>query len=57
MPGIFDDEWAVCGQILSNPFGTRPISPLDGAGKRLKWQALRRVCPHHQKRNGPRRRI
>ena len=36
MPGIFDDEWAVCGQILSNPFGTRPISPLDGVGDRLK---------------------
>ena len=36
MPGIFDDEWAGNGQIRINPFGTRPISPLDGVGKRLK---------------------
>jgi len=36
MPGIFDDEWAGNGQIRANPFGTRPISPLDGVGKRLK---------------------
>jgi len=45
MPGIFDDEWAACGQIPSNPLGTRPISLLDGDGNRLKWLALRRVCP------------
>jgi len=36
MPGIFDDEWAGNGQIRINPFGTRPISPLDGVGERLK---------------------
>jgi len=36
MPGILDDEWAGNGQIRTNPFGTRPISPLDGVGNRLK---------------------
>ena len=36
MQSIFDDEWAGNGQIRSNPFGTRPTSPLDGVGKRLK---------------------
>jgi len=36
MPSIFDDEWAGNGQIRANPFGTRPISPLDGVVKRLK---------------------
>jgi len=36
MLGIFDDEWAGNGQIRTNPEGTRPISPLDGVGKRLK---------------------
>jgi len=36
MPGIFDDEWAGNEQIRTNPFGTWPISPLDGVGKRLK---------------------
>jgi len=36
MLGIFDDEWAGNGQIRTNPFGTRPISPLDGVVKRLK---------------------
>ena len=36
MPGIYDDEWAGNGQIRKNPFGTWPISPLDGVGERLK---------------------
>jgi len=36
MRGIFDDEWAGNGQIRANPYGKRPISPLDCVVKRLK---------------------
>ena len=36
MWGIFDDEWAGNGQNRANPVRTRPISPLDGVGKRSK---------------------
>jgi len=38
MWGIFDDEWAGNGQNRANPVRTRPISPLDGIGKRLKYR-------------------
>ncbi len=43
MQRIFDDEWAVTGQIWANPCGTRPLSPLDFVAKYLKWPALRRI--------------
>lgn len=43
MPGIFDEEWCPSGQIWLNPFGTWPISLLDGVAKVLKWPALRRL--------------
>ena len=36
MLGIFDDERRVSGAIWSNPFGTRPIWPLDVVAKGLK---------------------
>ena len=44
MPGIFDDERRVSGAIWSNPFGTRPIWPLDVVAKGLKWATLRRLA-------------
>ncbi len=37
MQRIFNDEGSVGGQIWPNPFGTKPISPLDVVAKRLKW--------------------
>ena len=43
MQRIFDDEGDDSGQNWSNPFGTKPISPLDVVAKRLKWLTLRRV--------------
>ncbi len=43
MQRIFDDEGGDSGQIWPNPFGTKPISPLDVVAKRLKWPTLRRV--------------
>ena len=43
MQRIFNDEGGVSGQIWPNPFGTKPISPLDVVAKRLKWPTLRRV--------------
>jgi len=43
MPGIFDDERRISGAIWSNPFGTRPILPLDVVAKGLKWPTLRRL--------------
>ena len=42
MPSIFDDEWRKTGPIWSNPFGTRPIWPLNIVAKGLKWATLRR---------------
>jgi hypothetical protein len=43
MQGIFNDEGDESGRSRSNPFGTRPISPLGGVANRLKWPALRRA--------------
>ncbi len=43
MLGIFDDDQRASGSIWSNPFGARPIWPLDNVAKGLKWSALRRL--------------
>ena len=43
MQRIFNDEGNDSGRIWSNPFGTKPISPLDVVAKHLKWPTLRRV--------------
>ncbi len=40
---IFNDEGGASGQIWPNPFGTRPIGPLDFVANHLKWPALRRA--------------
>ncbi len=42
MPGIFNDEHRVPGPIWPNPFGTRPLCPMDVVAKSLKWSTLPR---------------
>ncbi|MDN3718959.1 hypothetical protein QW131_06405 [Roseibium salinum] len=43
MPGIFDEHGPILGRSHANPFGTRPISPLDVVAKCLKWATLLRI--------------
>ena len=52
MQRIFNDEGGVSEQIWPNPFGTRPISPLDVVAKRLKWLTLRRVPRRRRHKTG-----
>ncbi len=52
MLGIFYDEWHENEQIWSNPFGTRPISPLDVVAKCLKWPALPRISRQARNKMG-----
>jgi hypothetical protein len=42
MLSIFDDEWRETARNWANPYGTRPLSPLDVVANGLKWPAHQR---------------
>jgi hypothetical protein len=53
MQRIFNDEWSESGQIWPNPFGTKPILPLDIVANRLKWSGLCKKEAADSGQNGP----